>query len=258
MKDVLYTAASGAIASQLRLEIISNNLSNMNTSGFKKDSVVFRSYMPESCDEAADLSNRKSHPGNSLPIYFPGNYHVGISQVISDFSAGDMKNTGNPLDVALDGDGFFCVKTPSGIRYSRNGEFSVNGDGVLVTKDGFPVMGNGGTIRINGTNVVISKDGTITVDEQPAGVLKIVDFPRPYPLKKVGNTLFQEIGNGFAAKKADNVKVRQGVIELSNVETVKMMTDMISVLRNYESYQKIMQIDDSLTLKTINEVGGVG
>ncbi|MCD6262203.1 MAG: flagellar basal-body rod protein FlgF [Deltaproteobacteria bacterium] len=258
MKDVMYTVASGAIASQLRLEIISNNLANMNTSGFKKDDAVFRSYMPRSYDNAENLSGKTSYPGNNLPVYFPGNYHVAISQVRSDFSTGPMKETGNPLDVALDGAGFFCIRTPSGIRYSRKGDFSVNSEGVLVTGDGFPVMGNGGEIRINGTKIAISGDGRISVDEEPAGALKIVDFPRPYPLAKVGNNLFKEVGNGAAPKRADKVKVRQGVIELSNVEPVKMITDMISVLRSYESYQKIMQIDDSLTLKTVNEVGGVG
>ncbi len=251
MNDIIYTAASGAIINQMRLEILSNNLANLNTAGFKADKSIFKTYLP---------SSSGSNPSGDMSPNFACNYHVEFEGTKTDFSSGGLQYTGNVLDLALEGDGFFCIKTQDGTRYTRNGNFTLNREGVLVTQDGLPVLGDSGPINIDvkdGGNIVIDEQGNISVDEDQVGTLKIVDFSQPYPLKKMGDTMFAPVGKGNNEKGADNVKVTQGFIELSNVNAIGVMTEMIEVMRGYESYQKVMQFVDNITSKAINEVGRV-
>jgi flagellar basal-body rod protein FlgG len=250
-------AASGALVQQMRLEVLTNNLSNINTVGFKEDRAVFRAYLPGSQDTVKGITEMGLIPvsWDSFDPCVPINFHVEFEGTKTCFSRGQFKHTGNELDMALDGNGFFCIKTPDGVRYTRKGNFSLNSDGVLATNEGLPVLGNGGEIKIEGQNISIDIEGNIEVDGKQLDKLKIVDFAEPYKLEKAGDTLFNTLGPGVAEDVAEGVKVSQGFVELSNVDPVKVMTEMIEVLRAYESYQKIIRCVDEITSKAINEVG---
>lgn len=250
MSVAIYTATSGAVAQQMRLEILANNLSNINTVGFKGDRATFRaSYVQElEKDDTKKTSASKEvqMPSSSLPF---GSF--------TDFSSGQVKHTGNLLDLALEGNGFFCVKTPNGIKYTRAGNLTINKEDTLVTQQGFPVLGDGGAIKIDGHGIIVDGEGNISVDGGQIDTLKIVDFPRPYRLDKAGDTLFVPLDPGAKGNKAEGVEVRQGFVEISNVSAVSMMMEMIEALRGYESYQKVIRSVDEVTSKAINEVGRV-
>lgn len=243
MSGTIYKAASGALLQQMRLDVLSNNLANVNTSGFKADQPEFR------LDLDAALWPRPPEPGQTLSPYSPP-MQVGI-----DFSNGQIIQTGNPLDVALMGDGFFEVQTPQGLAYTRNGNLSVNADGVLSTSDGLPVMGEGGEITIDGARVEIGDNGDVVVDGDLVGRLKVVDFPRPYELEKSGHTRFAPARDGVVGQPAEQVTLSQGFVEASNVNAIRTMTEIIETTRVFESYQRVIRASDDATSKAVNEVG---
>ncbi|MDY6880757.1 MAG: flagellar basal-body rod protein FlgF [Desulfatiglans sp.] len=257
MSGTIYIAASGALAFQKRLEIISNNLANINTKGFKEDLTLFRSYLPGPSDAVkADIEEYlASEEVDLLDPHLSNNFLVKVEDTITDFSPGDMRRTGNVLDLALEGDGFFCVNTPDGTQYTRKGNFTMNNDGVLVTEEGHPVLGNGGEIEVDGRDVVVDAQGNVSVDGNQIDTLRIVSFSDNSVLKKVGDVLFAPIDEQVSEESAEGVTVNQGFLESSNVNAVQAMVEMIEVLRGYESYQKILRSIDDLTLQTINEVG---
>lgn len=251
MSGAIYISAAGALNHQKKLEILANNIANVNTTGFKEDRTAFRIYDLESSatEKRATLSAGKSE--GFLPL------SSGTQPV---FSQGGMRQTGNTLDLAIEGEGFFSIQTPDGIRYTRNGSFNLDKDGVLVTKDGFPVLGEGGEIKISDDDKVFTVDdeGNISADEKQIGRLNIVDFPRPYALAKVGNTLFEINEKNTKEITAERFQIKQGCIELSNVDVIKSMTEMIEAFRGYESYQKVIKSIDDVNGKAINEIGRTG
>jgi len=262
----IYTALSGSIVQERRMDIISNNLANVNSAGYKGDIPAFESYL-----------NRQKGVNIPAPLIpgVPSNEYVVNSNPYIDFSQGPLHETGNELDLALNGDGFFVVDTPDGIRYTRNGNFKIDTEGILKTQDGYPVLsGAGGADEYIYINVLsltqqgevsVSADGTISVIDQFSGdvpvrmtggyKLKIVDFEKPYSLKKVGNGLYTPINEDIPELETKNTEVRQGFIERSNVNTIKEMTSMIEVVRGYESYQKVIQSFNDSTSKLVDEVG---
>lgn len=248
MSGGIYMAAAGAMAYEKRMQVISNNLANINTSGFKKDKGHFLIIdSPDSIKE--DLEKKSISTGKQQPplwLQF---------ETITDFSAGPLKHTGNPFDLALEGDGFFCIKTEQGTQYTRNGNFSLDQDGMLVTMDGLPVLGEGGPINIEGDTFTVGVKGNISVDGNLVDTIKIVGFEKPDALKKTENSLFAIADKNEVESKAENTGVSQGFIELSNVNAIRMMTEMIEVLRGYESYQKAIKTADEANAKAINDVG---
>jgi flagellar basal-body rod protein FlgF len=248
MSGAIYMAAAGAMACEKRMQVISNNLANINTSGFKKDKGHFQiidspDSIKEDLDKKSVLEEKQQPP---LWIQF---------DTKTDFSEGPLKHTGSPLDLALEGDGFFCIKTEQGTQYTRNGNFSLDQDGTLVTMDGLPVLGEGGPINIDGNTFTVDEKGNISVDGNLVDTIKIVGFQKPDALEKTGNSLFANNGKNSVESKVENVGVSQGFIELSNVNAVRMMTEMIEVLRGYESYQKAIKTADEANSKAINDVG---
>jgi len=250
MSGAIYMSAAGAMAYEKRMQVISNNLANINTSGFKKDKGHFQIIdSPDSIKEDLDkmsISEEKQQPPSYLQF-----------ETKTDFSAGPLKHTGNPLDLALEGGGFFCIKTEQGTQYTRNGNFSLDQDGMLVTMDGLPVLGEGGPINIEGDVFTVGVKGNISVDGNLVDTIKIVGFEKPDALKKTGNSLFALADKNEAESKMENTGVSQGFIELSNVNAIRMMTEMIEVLRGYESYQKAIKTADEANAKAINDVGRV-
>lgn len=255
MSGSIYMAASGALAYEKRLQIISNNLANVNTVGYKMDHSQFRGFdlaeITGSTVEAPPELNTSQAPLFWMQF-----------DMYTDYSSGNLRSTGNDLDLALIGKGFFSVQTPDGVAYTRKGAFTLNSDGTLVTQDGWPVLGDGGEITIEGVQnpnqvkkFVVDEQGSISVDGQQVGNLRIVDFAQPYRLTKMGDTLFKPAGAETVETLTEGIKVSQGFVELSNVDAVKMMTEMIEVLRGYESYQKVIRSADEANSKAINEVG---
>ncbi len=245
MSGSIYKAAAGAIQQQIRLEILSNNLANINTIGYKADLPVFRFDEPGQVNDPAVDDVPKLSPYLS-PIDCATNYGVGA-----------LQETGNPLDVAIVGDGFFEVQTSDGLQYTRKGRLSVNEQGELSTADGAAVMGQGGTIAIDGSRVEISETGEVSVDGALVDVLRVVDFEKPYLMRKVGGTRFIPTEPSVHPRNSRNYRVAQGAVEASNVDALRTMTEMIESLRVFESYQKAIRAADDATAKTINEVGRV-
>ena len=243
MSGAIQLVAAGGVFYERKLAVLANNLSNINTVGFKRD-------------QAFRLSGLKENPeGSLIPGKSQNPFPIMPFGTRADFSPGPLKHTGNALDLSLDGKGFFCIETPEGIQYTRKGNFTLNESGELVTQEGLLVLGEGGNIEINGKSVVVDAQGNVSADGNPVDTIKIVDFPQPYALEKAGNSLFALADPDIAENEAEEVEVRQGFVEFSNVDPIRVMTEMIEVLRGYESYKKIIQSIDDVSSKAINDVG---
>jgi len=219
----LYDVVRGCLIQEIRLDVIANNMANTGTSGFKRDTLSF--------DELL-------------------NVHQQI-----DMGQGNIRHTGNVLDLALFGEGFFKVNTPDGIRYTRNGRFYVNAEGQLATADGAPVVGDGGPIPIDGNEVSVDDAGRISVDGEAVGTLSIVSFSDPERLQKQGLSYYVYDGAQAEGGRPPETAVRQGYVEESNVAVTEEVIKMVETLRTFESYQKVLQTFDEANAKVINEVG---
>jgi flagellar basal-body rod protein FlgG len=254
MDQTMYIATSGALAQQMRLEVLANNLSNSNTVGFKEDKTVFREYLPLSTPTLAGNPSEGSSPSTGS---LQADSYVMLERTMVDFSPGQLRSTGNRLDFALNGNGFFCVETPGGTLYTRNGNFTLDKDGILVTQEGLPVLGNKTQIRLSGGDVTVDKEGNISENGSVIDRLRVVDFTDHTVLTKAGDSCFVPADPSITAQRVDQPEISQGFIEMSNVDTVRVMTEMIETLRAYESYQKVIQSYSDVTTKAINEVGSL-
>lgn len=245
MNSGMYAALSGNLAAQQRLDLLTNNLANVNTAGYKRDRMVFESVLG-----SVKNPSQGTETLTDAPILSSASYTV-------DYSPGPLKQTGNTFDIALDGDGFFVVNTPQGRAYTRQGNFHVDAGNKLVTADGYEVMGNGGPVTINGGRVVIDSKGGVSVDGNQVASLAIVDFPKPYTLQKNGSSQFSFADDQNSEQPAKNSVVRQGVIEDSNVNPLLEMAQLIETNRYYESCVKLVQSYDNIASKAANELGKV-
>jgi flagellar basal-body rod protein FlgG len=240
----MYSALSGNIAAMERMDIISNNLANVNTPGFKKDRMTFEGLLASNSVPPAVSPSKTADPV------------LQKESVYTDYSAGPVSQTGNTLDVAINGDGFFTVSTPNGTAYTRQGNFRLTADGTLVTTDGFPVMGQGGVIQIKGSNVVIDAKGGITVDGAAAGALNLVDFPKPYNLTKTAGASFVP-SDPQATPQAAKAEIRQGQLEGANVDPVGEMVQMIETNRYFDACQRVILGYDGMASHAANDLGKV-
>jgi flagellar basal-body rod protein FlgF len=228
---------SRQIALQRELDVVANNIANLNTTGYKADGSLFEQFlMPDARSELFPPSDRQ-------PSY------VRDRATWLDMSAGPVQRTGNPLDVAIDGNGFLVVQTARGERYTRNGALQVNATGQLVTSAGDPVLGDGGPIQIQNTDhdVSINEDGSITVREGASaksdsarGRLRLVSFGPGTNLQKDGAGLFTAPA-GTNPQPAQNIRVIQGAIEQSNVRGVVEMSRMVEITRTYTQVAGMLQ-----------------
>ena len=240
-----------------KMDTVSNNMANVNTNGYKKDTVVFEEFSDVLAKRFSDTGNIP--PGRPADI---GNMTLynDISEVHTDYTQGSFENTGMSTDVAINGDdgAFFCVAVPDNNNqfreyYTRDGSFKLSPTGMLVTKDGYPVMGNNGTIYLNGSDFTITENGEVIQNGETIDILRIRKFENPESLQKYGNNLITAAGESWDA--AFEGTLQQGFLERSNVDSVKEMVEMITVLRAYESNQKMIQYQDSTLEKAVNEVG---
>jgi len=245
-----YIAASGGLVQLRKLEVISNNLANVNTAGFKRQYLVNRTQGFEETFakelEAKDPYARGDHARTA-----------GVSSIetVTDFSIGPVKATGNPFDVALrNPKDFFVVNTPSGVQYTRAGNFTLNESGSLVTMDGMEVQGDGGAIAVRPGRAQITDDGSVTVDGQRVGRLQVVRAEDPSILEPKEGTRFA-LKKGSAAPAAVDAAVMPGSLEMANVSMVGTMVEMIVAQRAFDMYTKSAQTIDSLNQVAINQVG---
>jgi len=253
MSGDIYLAASAALAYEKRLEVVANNLANINTAGFKRDNVSFQAYMLNNAGSPAPVN--PPYPQAASPESFWVEY-----KSRTDFSPGFLRQTGNPFDLALNGKGFFSVESPDGELYTRRGNFSISPEGVLISQEGWPVMGDGGEIRVAGRNsnrrtleVTVGEDGVLQVNGSKVGRIRVSDFSAPDSLTKVNGCYFKP--GSAAPEPMEDCRVAQGFLEMANVEAVQLMTEMIEIHRGYESYQRVIRSIDDLNSKSINEVG---
>ena len=245
MNSGMYAAVSGNLAAMRRLDVISNNLANVNTPGYKKDKMSFEGLLAGTVNPPAVPQGKTADP-----ILQKENIYI-------DYASGPTSQSGNPLDLALDGDGFFAVTTPEGTAYTRQGNFRKSADGTLVTVDGYPVQGSGGSaIRIQGSHVEIDAKGGVTVDGTQAGAISVLDFEKPYTMTKVGNALFVA-ADPQAAPQSGKAQIQQGFLEGSNVESISEMVQLIETNRYFEACAKVIKGFDDMAAKAANELGRV-
>ncbi len=256
----IYAALSGAIAQNQRLDSIANNLANANTAGFKKDSIQFKEYLT-TLEKQPDVMQIPRVPASVESFYDMQGIdrgYVDANSVTSDFSQGSLMSTGNKLDVAIEGDGFFEVLTPNGARFTRSGNFKIDSQGNLISSSGFPVLRAGAgdpaqrLINLKSPNVTVAYNGEVFDGNENLGKLSVVQFDQKDALAKEGMTLYSLRPNyNVNAAAATDAKIHQGFLEASNVNIVQEMTDMISATRIFESNQRAIkaydQIDDKLT-----------
>ncbi|AEE92193.1 Flagellar basal-body rod protein FlgF [Tepidanaerobacter acetatoxydans Re1] len=251
----LYTGASGMLSEMSRTDVISNNLANVNTSGFKKDRAIFRA-LPEMNIHRFDDPITVGLDRVIDPRPFIGMLGTGVmlDEINTDFSQGAIKVTSNPLDIALRGEGFFEVQTPEGIRYTRDGSFTIDRDGYIVTKDGYYVLGENGPMLLpQEGDVVISQQGEVTVSGQFVDRLEIVNFADQGQVVKQGSNLY----NSQAPTVPTDAEVIQGALEGSNTNTISEMVDLITAFRAYEASQKVIQTHDETLDRAVNDIASI-
>ncbi len=238
----IYPILSGASGAQRWLEVITNNLANVNTSGFKREYPLFSGIGGE-----VDPAARVHH------VDLPPQTFSQISNILTDFSPGSLQITGQPLDLSVEEEGFFALETPQGTRYTRAGHFTLDQEGQIVTPDGYLLQGVGGTITLPPGEINIQSDGKIIVDGINVDTLQVLDFPDLSRLQKVGENLFD--AGGINAIPLENGRIRQGALEGSNVNSISEMVNMVRVMRLYEAAQKVIHTADQMAEKAANDLG---
>ncbi len=233
-------ALEGARILERRLQLLSNDIANVDTVGFKRQGITFEEYLLSQIDRT-----KRTAKGELTKI---------------DFSQGTLRETGNPFDFAIEGQGFFVVQGPDGPLYTRAGNFTLSAQNQLVTMEGYPVLGNGAPIVLEdttGKGIWLSHDGRFFVDETDVGSIDVITFENPQGLMRIGRNLFQATNAAGAQNPAGSL-VRQGYLEDSNVDPLTTMVKLIDLYRAYEAEQKTMLAVDQLDSRAVNDLGKLG
>jgi flagellar basal-body rod protein FlgF/flagellar basal-body rod protein FlgG len=246
MGNALLIGLSRQMSLRRELEVVSNNIANLNTTGFKADTAVFEEFLM---------------PGASHDGFARGDRRLSFVQDRStwhDLGQGPVRPTGNPLDVAIDGKAFLVVQTPRGERYTRNGSFHINPAGELVTTEGYKVAGESGPIQFqaNDKEITIGRDGTISVPDGVRGKLRLVTFDNGQRLQKDGSSTFSAPAD-MQPRPAEFPNLIQGAIEQSNVKAVVEMTRMIEVSRHYTQVASLLQQHGDMRRSAIERLADV-
>lgn len=249
----IYTLVSRGNTLDRQMDSISNNLANVSTSGYKEDQPAFQELFATSMGVASESDEETfAHHEHLAPYTGVGTFFVSMADMGKNMSPGRLQTTQNKLDFAIvSQDGFFSIDTPQGERYTRGGNFHLNQEGLLVTADGYAVNGKEGPITVKGSNLQLGDDGSIIVDGERAGALKIMSFPFPTRLQKMGGALFAPADPENTARVVEDVKLAQGMLEGSNVDTVKEMVRMINANRAYTTMQKALTASDDMNRQAI-------
>lgn len=250
----LYTAYTGMLNEQYRMDIMSNNLANADTVGYKKEGSTSQAYADVMAVKIKDLSENPNIPrrlgGMSLGVK--------IGETYTDFDQGSLRDTGNTYDLSIGGNGFFNIEFTNkagetSTKYTRAGDFTLTKEGYLVTGDGDYVLGEGGRIQLSTTaaNTVVDENGDIYQDGNLVASLKITEFEDTNYLTHYGETMW-DAKEGAVAKDAEDASIYQGYLEMSNTSVVKEMVNMITISRQYESNQKMITTFDETLEKSVN------
>lgn len=253
MENSLLIGLSRQVALRRELDVVANNIANVNTTGFKADNAVFQEFlMPVARENRFNLQDRRLSFVEDRGIWH-------------DMRPGSMQQTGNPLDVAIDGDAYLVVQTAAGERYTRNGSLQINATGQLVTSDGSTVMGDNGPIVFQqlDRNISITSEGRVSVvegsdnrNESLRGKLRLVSFAAPQQLLKDGANNFLAPA-GVAPEQSRTARVVQGSVEKSNVNAVGDMTRMIEITRTYTQISTLLQQQGDLRRTAIEKLAEV-
>lgn len=238
MDNTSYVALSKEAAIWRQMGVIANNMANANTPGFKDEQLMFTSYLAKTKSDASPFGRKLS---------FVQDYGV-----IHDTREGPLEQTGDPLDVAIHGPGYFTVDTPAGQRYTRAGHFDLDFNGMVVTSAGYPVLqqnGNPIVIAPGESGVTIAGDGTISTQNGVIGQLQVVTFSNDQQLQPMGDGTYQTAQTPTPVAHANVV---QGMLEQSNVQPVVEMTSMLNTLRNYEGVMNMIQNEHDRQMKAID------
>lgn len=240
METTSYIALSKQGVMRRELSSIAHNLANMNTTGFKGERMMFVDHLQRSRSGDFIADQRLSF----------------VRDVASyrDISEGPIEQTGNPLDVAIHGEGFFAIETPDGERYTRSGNFRLDNGGQLVTQDGQPVLSDGGApvfFAPEDTSITINEDGRISTENGPLGKLRVVTFDNLQDMESTGNGLYS---TNQLPNAAPDTQVIQHALEKSNIQAITEITRMIQVNREYASAQKLMDREDDRIRKMVREL----
>ena len=241
MDNTNYIALSRQMALWKQMDIISNNMANMNTAGFKQDEALFTSYLVQT-PEAQGIG--------STPLFFTEDFGS-----FQNFAEGASMETGNTFDLAIKGDAFFCLETNAGEMYTRKGQFSLDADGKLVTSDGAVVLSENNEpffFAPGETEIIISQNGDVMTENGPIGRLKLVSFANNQKLQKVAGSMFENVEGNEMKIGNNNAIVAQGAIEKSNVNAIEEMTRLIKVQRSYEYVQQMIDGEHDRLSNTIS------
>jgi len=236
-------AASGLRARIESLDLLANNIANATTGGYKADREFYSLYAAPEAQEV--------EPCATMPL---------IERPWTDFSQGLLHTTGNPLDLALSGSGFFAVQGPNGPLYTRDGSFQLSPDGTLTTADGYAVLGAGGApVKLDAARPVdISTGGAVTQDGNPVGQLQIVDFSDASGIAKQGRNYFRIVDPAVHAVAAANTSVEQGKLEASNTGSAEAAVRLVAVMRQFEMLQKAASLGEQMNQEATEQVAKVG
>lgn len=253
MQNTILIGLSRQVALGRELDVVANNIANLNTTGFKGDGALFEEFI-------APTARASGVSGNDSRVSF-----VRDRATWTDMSQGSLERTGNSLDVAIEGKGFFAVQTPRGERYTRNGAFQINNNGELVTSEGYQVLGESGpiTFQPKDRNIAISADGTVSVGEgnsartdSQRGKLRLVGFGEVQRLQKDGAGTFTAPQN-IAPQPEPESRLVQGAVEKSNVRAVVEMTRMIEITRSYTQVANLLQQQSDMQRSAVEKLAEV-
>lgn len=244
MDNSLLISLSHQLASYRSMDVIANNLANVSTPAFQREEPTFQEYVTQ-------VPPAEGQTGIQTLSF------VQDAGVVRDLSEGHLDTTNAPFDLAIHGQGYFVVQTSGGERYTRNGHFTLDASGQIVTSNGDPVQGDGGPITItpDDGDVHIAQDGTVSGKNGEIGKIRIVDFANPRALVKEGASLYA--ANGQSPASADNFLLESGMLETSNVQPVIEISHMIEVMRAYQATATLSQTQEDLMRQAIDKLGSM-
>ena len=246
MDNTSYIALSRQMALWKLMNIVSNNMANMNTAGYKQDNALFTSYINQT-PQASGIG--------ILPQFFTQDYAD-----YQDFVEGTFKSTGNTFDVAIKGDGFFCIETKDGEKYTRKGQFTLNEDGALATTDGDLVLSEKDMpffFAPGETEITISESGDVMTENGIIGRLKIAKFADNQKLLKIAGVLFENTEGNDVILGTENVRIAQGMVENSNVNAITEMTNLVKIQRSYDYVQQMIDEEHDRLSNTISTFASI-
>jgi len=252
MLDGFKSATQGMMAMSVKQDVIANNLANASTVGFRKEGLIISSFTDILDREVGGMeqTSGETMSGHQLQTNSDINHRSA-----THLSQGALKETGSSFDLALDdnGKGMFTIKTPRGIEFSRAGKFRLNNEGYLVTPDGSQLMGHNGPIRANGNEFKVSDSGVVSVDGKQVDRVLVSVFEDTGDMKRAGSTAFH--AGTPRVRASSDFRIKQGFLEMSNVNALQEMVGLMQVMRSFEANQKALSANDQRLQKAVSELG---